>query len=131
MSKIHRSYVEVPRRRVTPQEEAWIHEIILANPVWSDAEIRDLLVAAECNCGCHSVVLGKPLLTQNHKLIGHQGLVGEIELTVKVGSQNEVISVLLRFADGSLSLLEVVWYNFREPIPASWIEIGRRICNSN
>jgi hypothetical protein len=31
------------------------------------------------------------------------------------------------FAQGSLSLLEVVWYNFPDPVPTTWIETSRRI----
>jgi len=33
--------------------------------------------------------------------------------------------VLLHFAEGSLSLLEVAWYNFPHPIPSVWTEITR------
>ena len=82
---------------------------------------------AECDCGCRSVVLEEPSQPQNPKLVGHQGLVGEISLAVKVNGQDDVISVLLHFAEGSLSLLEVVWYNFPEPVPRSWTEVSRTV----
>jgi hypothetical protein len=127
MSKEHGSYAEVPRRPLTSQEAAWVRELVLANPQWADVEITDLYVVAACSCGCRSVVLEKPAKPQNPKLVGHQGLVGEIELGVKIQEQDDVISVLLHFADGSLSLLEVVWYNFPDPIPSVWTEISRHI----
>lgn len=127
MSKEHGSYAEVPRRPLTSQEAGWVRELVLANPQWADVEITDLYVVAECSCGCRSVVLEKPAKPQNPKLVGHQGLVGEIELRVKIQEQDDVISALLHFAEGSLSLLEVVWYNFPDPIPSVWTEISRHI----
>ena len=48
-------------------------------------------------------------------------------MAVKVNGQDDVISVLLHFAEGNLSLLEVVWYNFPDPVPRSWTEISRTI----
>jgi hypothetical protein len=127
MSKEHGSYAEVPRRPLTSQEAAWVRDLVLANPQWADAEITDLYVVAECTCGCRSVVFETPSKPQNPKLISHQGLVGEIELGVTIKGQNDVISVLLHFAEGRLSLLEVVWYKFPDPIPSSWTEISRSI----
>jgi hypothetical protein len=59
--------------------------------------------------------------------LGHQGLVGKITLGIKVDGRDDVISVLLHFAEGSLSLLEVVWYNFPDPVPSTWIETSRNI----
>jgi len=127
MSKDHGSYIEIPRRPLTSQEEAWVRELVLANPEWADVEITNLYAVAECTCGCRSIVLEKPQNPQNPKLVGHQGLVGEIELSVKIQGREDVITVLLHFAEGSLSLLEVVWYNFPEPIPSVWTEISRQI----
>jgi len=54
-------------------------------------------------------------------------LVGEISLGINAGGREDVISVLLHFAEGSLSLLEVIWYNFPEPIPATWVETSSQI----
>lgn len=127
MSKQHSSYAEVPRRPPTSQEAGWVRELVLANPQWADVEITDLYVIAERTCGCRSVALGEPPNPQNPKFLGHQGLVGEIDLRVKVEGKDDVISVLLHFADGSLSLLEVVWYNFPDPVPSIWTEISRHI----
>jgi hypothetical protein len=74
-----------------------------------------------------SVVLGEPTHPQNPKLLGHQGIVAEMELTLEIRNQEEVASILLHFAEGSLSLLEVVWYNFPDALPSSWVEVSRRI----
>ena len=109
------------------QEAEWVREIILSNPEWADVDLRDLRAVAECTCGCRSIVIEEPAQVQNSKFIGHQGLVGEIGLVIKVNGREDVITVLLHFANGSLSLLEVVWYNFPEPLPRSWVEIRRTV----
>jgi hypothetical protein len=101
--------------------------MVLANPQWADVQLAALHVVAECTCGCRSVVLEHPAEGQNRKLLGHQGLVGEITLGIKVEGRDDVISVLLHFTEGSLSLLEVVWYNFPDPVPSNWIETSRNI----
>ena len=46
---------------------------------------------------------------------------------IRIDGRDDVISVLLHFAEGSLSLLEVVWYNFPEPVPPTWKEITREV----
>jgi len=90
------------------------------------AEPVSFLVAA-CTCGCRSVVIEATPQPQNPKLVGHQGLVGGIDLSVKARGKDAVISVLLHFAEGSLSLLEIVWCNFPDPVPSTWVEINRRV----
>jgi hypothetical protein len=127
MSKTPSSYVKIPRRSPTPQEQEWIREIVLSTPRWADVDLGDLFVVAACTCGCRSVVIEAPRQPQNPELVGHQGLVGGIDLTVKVGGKDDVISALLHFAEGSLSLLEVIWHNFPDPVPSAWVETGRRI----
>ena len=120
------SYVRVPRRPPSQQEKAWICDIVLSNSDWSDVDLENLHVVAACTCGCRSVVLEEPPRPQNPRFIGHQGLVGEISLRVCVDGTEGVISVLLHFAEGSLSLLEVIWYN-DAPMPDTWTEISRLI----
>jgi hypothetical protein len=127
MSNDPTSYVRIPQRPPTSQEAAWIRDIVLANPDWADVDLGNLHVVAECGCGCRSVVIEEPPQPQNPKFLGHQGLVGEVSLGINVDGKEDVISVLLHFAEGSLSLLEVVWYNFPQPIPATWTEISRHI----
>jgi hypothetical protein len=124
----HSSYVNVVPRALTAQEAEWVREIVLCNPQWADVELADLRVSAECTCGCRSVVIEEPGQPQNSRLIGHQGLVGQMNLRVRLTDHEDVVTVLLHFADGSLSLLEVVWYNFPKPVPRSWTEISRTIC---
>lgn len=123
----HSSYVKVPKRHPTLQEGAWINEIVLANSAWSDVDLGELFIVAECRCGCRSVVLEAPSQPQNLRFVGHQGLVGEIELGINFNGKIDVISVLLYFAEGSLSLLEVIWYNFPEPVPSIWTEVSREV----
>jgi hypothetical protein len=127
MSKEPSSFAKVPKRTLTSQEQEWVREIVLANPEWADVQLAALYVVAECTCGCRSVVIDSPTEVQNPKLLDHQGLVGSIALGIKVEGRDDVVSVLLHFAEGSLSLLEVVWYNFPDPVPSSWIETSRNI----
>jgi hypothetical protein len=127
MNQQHGSYVRVTPRPLTSQEAEWVREIVMSNPQWADADLTNLQVVAECTCGCRSVVLDEPPQPQNAKLIGHQSLVGEIEIAIKLDEREDVITVLLHYAEGSLSLLEVVWYNFPEPVPRTWIEISRTV----
>lgn len=121
----HSSFVKVAPRPVTTEERRWIHDIVSANPAWADVQLGDLVVVAECVCGCRSVVLKEPEHVQNPKLIGHQGLVGEIDLGIRFDGRDDVVSILLHFAEGNLSVLEVVWYNFPEPVPRVWTEVTR------
>jgi hypothetical protein len=123
----HSSFVEVERRPVTAEEQAWIRDIVSANPHWADVWLGDLFVVAECACGCRSVVLEQPKHVQNPRFINHQGLVGEMDLDIRFDAREDVVSVLLHYAEGSLSLLEVIWYNFPEPVPANWAELGRNV----
>jgi hypothetical protein len=73
------------------------------------------------------VVLEQPEQVQSPRFIGHQGLVGEMNLDVRFAGRDDVVSILLHYAEGSLSLLEVIWYNFPEPVPAKWTELGRNL----
>ncbi len=123
----HSSFVEVQRRPVTAEEHCWIRTILSANPHWADVLIGELFVVAECSCGCRSVVLAEPEHVQNPRFIGHQGLVGEMDLNVRFDGRDDVVSILLHYAEGNLSLLEVIWYNFHEPVPAKWVELGREL----
>ena len=121
----HSSFISVERRHVTTEELAWIHDIVSANPAWADFELGEIFVVAECTCGCRSVVLEEPEHVQNPGMVGHQGLVGEIDVSIRFDGRDDVVSVLLHHAEGSLSLLEIIWYNFPEPVPRQWIELGR------
>ena len=127
MSKDPGSYITVPRRLLSPQDHEYVRTIVSSNSQWSDVSFGELFAVAACTCGCRSAVIEAPPHPQNPKLVGHQGLVGGIDLSVKVDGGDEVISVLLHFAEGSLSLLDIIWYNFPRPIPAVWIETNRRI----
>jgi hypothetical protein len=131
MSQEHSSFVRIARKPLTSQEAGWVRELVLSNIQWADVEIGELYVIAECRCGCRSVFLEAPPTMQNPKLAEHQGLVGDISLKIRFDGREDVVSVLLHFAKGSLSLLEVVWYNFPEPVPRSWVEISRSVSVGN
>lgn len=117
--------MNIPRRPLTPEEFEWVRAFVLSNPQWADVQIPELYVTAECTCGCRSVVLEEPPIAQNPRLVGHQGLVGRMSLAIRFDGRDDVVSVLLHYAEGSLSLLEVVWFNFPEPVPRSWVEMDR------
>jgi hypothetical protein len=72
-------------------------------------------------------MLAKPAELQNPIGVGHQGPIGELSLSIRTDRGDDAVSVLLHQAEGSLSLLEVIWYNFPEPVPTEWIEIGREV----
>jgi hypothetical protein len=99
----HSSYVEVERRPVSTEERAWMRDIASLNSVWADVQLGEIIVVAECTCGCRSVVLEAPEHVQNARLIGHQGLVGEIDLSVRFDGGDDVVSVLLHYAEGNLA----------------------------
>ena len=131
MSTQHGSFIPVPSREPNSEEQNWIREIVVSNPNWADVDLSDIHVIAECQCGCRSIAFDQPKYNQNPRFIGHQGLVGEMSLRVKTETiEEDVVSVLLHFAEGNLSLLEVVWYNFPEPVPESWTEISRQVSPS-
>ena len=127
MNAEYSSYVKVPPRPLTADEAEWVREIALCNPQWADVELKDLRVVAECTCGCRSIAFEEPTRPQKSKLIGCQGLVGQMNLGIKINDREDVVTMLLQFADGSLSVLEVVWYNFPEPVPLAWTEVSRSI----
>src|SRR5215471_37850 len=73
MSTDHSSYVRLPARKPTRQEEDWIREIVSSNSHWADTDLGDLRIVGECTCGCRSVVLEDPAQPQNPRFLGHQG----------------------------------------------------------
>jgi Ni/Fe-hydrogenase subunit HybB-like protein len=123
----HGSYVDVPRRSVTDEENGWIRDLVAANEEWRNVRIEPLFVIAACTCGCRSVVLEQPTIAERPELVGHQGLVAEMSLRIQTESIEDVVSVLLLHANGSLSVLEVVWYNFPDPVPPAWTELNREV----
>lgn len=123
----HSSFVSVVSRPLSPRETDLIQSLTSINPEWAGVEPTSLRVIAECQCGCQSVVLALPPEPQNCRGVGHQGPIGEISLSIRSERGDDLITVLLHQAEGSLSLLEVVWYNFPDPIPNEWIELSRDV----
>ncbi len=120
-------FIAVPRRPLTTQEVEWVTEIVLVSPQWADVSLGSLHVIAECASEPRSVVFEEPEQPQTPPLVGHQGLVGEIDLAILHGGKKELVTILLHHADGSLSLLEVIWYNFPEPVPQTWNVVSREV----
>jgi hypothetical protein len=128
MSSAHNSWTDVPRRAITEEERKWVQEIVSANPDWADVTIGELHVVKQCTCGCRSVVLEEPSFVQNPKFSQQQGLIGEIDIHVYLeDGKDDYVSVLLHQSRGKLTYMEVIWYNFPEPVPLHWIEIRREV----
>jgi hypothetical protein len=123
----HSSFVSVEKRELTSREAELTEALTTSNSEWASLDVKTLRVIGECRCGCQSVVFEKPREPQNARAVGHQNLVGEMSVSIKTQGTDDIISVLLHFAEGSLSLLEIVWYNFPEPIPENWTEVGREV----
>lgn len=128
MATAHNSLVPVPRRPLTEEEHNWVREIVSANPEWADVSLGEMYVIKQCTCGCRSIVFEEPAFVQNPKVSDQQDLVGEIDIHVRLESgKDDYVSVLLHHSWGKLTYLEVVWYNFPEPVPAHWSELGREV----
>jgi hypothetical protein len=126
-SKSHGSIVTVPKRSLTDEEEKWIREIAEANPAWADVDLGEIFVVGECSCGCRTIVFGESPFVQNPTVAGHQGPIGEMSIRIRRDDVEDVVSVLLHQTGGKLTDLEVVWYNFPEPVPKTWVEVARTI----
>jgi hypothetical protein len=121
------SLVSVTPRAPSPEEVDWIRSILGSNPAWASTSWDGLRIVAKCNCGCRSVVLNQAEGTQNPEFVGKKNIVGSAELMIAFNGKEDVVSVLLHYANGYLTLLEVVWYNFPAPVPTSWIELDRKL----
>lgn len=119
--------ISIPKRPLTDQERGWINDILSASKEWADVCLGEVYAIGKCPCGCRTVLLEEPQHVHNRRLIGEKGLVGEIDLTIRVDDKEDVVSVLLHHLGGNLSELEVVWYNFPEPVPSDWTEIFRKV----
>jgi hypothetical protein len=119
--------IDVPRRRLTAQEDAWVREIVSANPDWADLDLGELFVIGQCTCGCRTVIFEEPPFVQNPKFLGRQDIVGQIDIHIRAGDKEDWVLVLLHYTDGKLTYLEVVWHYFPEPVPKSWTEISREV----
>jgi hypothetical protein len=122
----HNTLVSVPKRKLTEQEAEWVRDIVSANPQWADVNLGELYIVKQCNCGCRTVVFEEPLFVQNPRMSEHQNVVGEIDLHVQLEDGKEsYVSVLLHHSWGKLTYLEVIWYEFPEPVPSRWTELER------
>jgi hypothetical protein len=124
---IHSSQIDIPRRPATDEEAGWISDLASANPVWRDVAGGPFFVVGECRCGCRSIVLDKPTEPQKPWLKERQGLVAEMSVAIQFDGKSDVVSILLHHAGGSLSVLQVIWYNFPDPVPSSWTETSREV----
>lgn len=77
-SQKHPTRRQIPARDLSPQEYAWIQEILNANELWSDARFSATRVVAVCDCGeCRTAYLDGP---QTPSLQGTRGYIGRIEI---------------------------------------------------
>jgi hypothetical protein len=124
----HNTLVAVPKRALTQQEAQWVRDVVSANSDWADVNLGELYVVKQCICGCRTVVFEEPHIVQNLKEAECQDVVGEIDLHVALDNgKDDYISVLLHHSGGKLTHLEVIWYNFPEPVPSHWTELGREV----
>lgn len=121
------SMAPVESRSLTLREAEFARSLTRISREWANVDSASLRVIAECRCGCQSVMLAEPAEPQNTTGVGHQGPVGELSLSIRTDHGDDVVSVLLHQAHGSLSLLEIIWYNFPEPVPTEWTELSREV----
>jgi hypothetical protein len=124
---VSHGYKEIPRRPLTLEEDRWVKDLVAANDGWRGIHTERISAVAVCTCGCRSIFLQQSDIAQRPELVGHQGLVAEMSLRIKAEDKEDVVSILLHHANGCLSLLEIVWYNFPVPVPAVWTEISREL----
>ena len=113
---------QIQARDLNAQESVWIQEIVDSNKLWSDVDLGNTKVVAECDCGeCKTAYLDGP---QNPSLRGTRGYIGRIEIR----TNNEFgITVTLDQLDGKLSELYVNAVDLGDdgsrPFPERWGEI--------
>jgi hypothetical protein len=113
----------VPARDLSGRERVWIQEILNSDPRWSDVDLSETKVIAECDCGeCRTAYLDGP---QNQAVIGTRGYIGRIEIR----TDNDFgITVTLDQLDGRLSELYVNALDLSDdgsrPFPDHWGELA-------
>jgi len=124
----HNTLVDVPKRILAEQEAQWVRDIVSANPEWADVNLGELYVVKQCICGCRTAVFEEPIFVQNARVSGHQDVVGEIDLHIRLeDGKDSYVSVLLHHSWGKLTYLDVIWYEFPEPVPSRWTELRREV----
>ncbi|WP_263382599.1 hypothetical protein [Granulicella arctica] len=113
------SMVPVESRPLTLRESEFAHSLASISRQWAHVDIT----LSESHRGmplwlsvCDAAQPAEP---QNAIGVGHQGPIGELSLSIRLDHGSDVVSVLLHQAQGSLSLLEIIWYNFPEPVQPS------------
>jgi hypothetical protein len=91
-------------RSLSSQEVSWIREIVENNPHWADADLNEVRVVAQCDCGKCRTVFFNGSSPQNPLLVGTKGWVGRIEIRT---TDDFGITVALDQLDGSLSGLYI------------------------
>jgi hypothetical protein len=115
--------MEVSKRPLSVRERAWVDEILQLHPLWSDVDVSETRIVAQCGCGeCKTVYLDsdKP---QNPTLKGTRGYIGRIDIRT---TSDFGITITLDQCDGSLSELYVNCVDLaadgRRPFPQDWEE---------
>jgi len=119
----HPHRTEVPKRRLNERERAWVAEILQHHPLWSDVNVSDTEIVAECGCGeCKTVYLDS-IMSQNPLCKGTRGYIGRVDIRTTNGFG---ITVTLDQCDGKLSELYVNYVDLSDggcrPFPLDWEE---------
>jgi hypothetical protein len=118
------TWVPIPERPLTQQEQSWVNEILSASKHWADVSVGELSAIGRCACGfCRAIQLERPTRPQNPSATS-QGQVGDIDIYTSVG---DVINVALYARDGSLSDLDLLCEFGFKPIPENWTEVSRHV----
>ena len=100
-------FIAVPRRPLTTQEVEWVTEIVLISPQWADVSLGSLYVIRELRLGasvCGVREAGAAADSSSEPVI-RAWWVKSISQSY-TGGKKEPLTILLHYADGSLSLLE-------------------------
>jgi hypothetical protein len=119
---IGREPVAIPRRPLSDEEMEWVRQSLSSRKEFADFPLPQLFAVAKCPCGtCRTVGLAPVELPKWKGESGHLG-------GITIGTQDHgPIDILLHANNGSLVEMEVIWYNFPNPFPNSWLEVSRTV----
>jgi hypothetical protein len=118
------TWIPIPSRPLTREEQSWVNEILSASKDWADVSIGELFASGRCPCGlCRAVQFEQPAKPQNPRGTKH-GQIGDIDIHTSAG---DVINISLYAKNGSLTDLDVLCEFGFKPVPESWNEIAHYV----